>query len=91
MELHLTEEERCQLRVIVKGGKAGRKTHKYFRARALLALDKGLSTPQLEKLLSAGLIRIKPSSQVKQETDEFDQELDYVLEKNAELYRRLAQ
>jgi hypothetical protein len=90
MELRLTEEERRRLRAIVKAGKAGRKTHKYFRARTLLALDRGLPAPELQKLLSVGLIRVKPSGQEKQKEDQFDQELDYVLRKNAELYRRLA-
>ena len=91
----LTPMERREVRAIVKAGRAGRKTHKYFRARALLALDKGLSPEVMLKLLRIGVVKREPREApvpplAESAKPTFEEDLQYVLDKNAELYRRLA-
>lgn len=91
----LTPVERRELRAIVKSGRSGRKTHKYFRARALLALDRGLPPEAMLDLMRIGVVKRVPreataTPAAREPGPTFDEDLQYVLDKNAELYRRLA-
>ena len=96
----LTDAERRRLVEIIdlhsKGDNHRRKGHKFYRAKALLALDQGRPIQDVADLLRAGLIEEeseaakRPEPLPEQPRRTFEQDLDYVLEKNAELYRRLA-
>lgn len=94
MSTLLTDVERRRLRRIVK---FRRGSDQFYRARALLALDKGRPIEDVAKLLRVGLIKARPGGDGRnvpgpaQAGPTFEQDLDYLLEKNAELYRRLAQ
>jgi hypothetical protein len=90
MSLKLTDTQRHELQRIVNAGETGRKTHKYLRAKTLLAYEQGIDLRELERLMSLGLIE-SDSSTLEDDDESFEEDLDYILEKNSELYRRLAQ
>jgi hypothetical protein len=89
----LNDDERRLLTRIAQLDRRGR--GRYY-ARALLALDGGSPPEEVARILRLGLRaakRKKEAGHAKEiaPDEAFERDLDYVLDKNAELYRRLAQ
>lgn len=88
----LTDAERRLLERMTRLRRRGE--GRYF-AKALLALDEGRPPEEVARILRIGLKRAKRKQDAAVASEippdeAFERDLDYVLEKNAELYRRLA-
>ncbi len=102
MSVKLTDLERRRLKRYVKRCRSNGRQHTgslYDIARAMLALDQGKSSedvarlllPSVQKLTKSGQKEPSEKSEAAEPDPQFEKDLDYILDKNAELYRRLAQ
>jgi hypothetical protein len=101
MSVKLTDQDRRRLRRYVKRCRSNGQQATgslYDVARAMLALDQGRPSEDVAKLLLPSVEKLtKPKTREEsresasaEDDPKFEKDLDYVLEKNAELYRRLA-
>ncbi|CAN5623796.1 hypothetical protein BH23PLA1_BH23PLA1_01850 [soil metagenome] len=103
MTISLDPKERA---ILLKVAIRPKKLKRYYQARAILALNKGLTPEQVAKryrLKPQEVINLSRSFESRRseflaqfaiaskDRQDFERDLDYVLEKNQELYRRLAQ